>query len=167
MATRNEIKVELTGVHLCCQGCLNAAERAVMSVEGVHSHCEMKNGTVTLMAKDDAAAQKALDALATSGFYGKSDSQTLAMKPVGTLPSGKLTSVKVSGIHNCCEPCCDAIKEAINTVQGVTGDTARPRATTFVVTGEFEAGSLVNALNTAGFSALVEPYPRGRTNGGT
>ena len=26
MVTRNEIKVELTGVHLCCQGCVNAAE---------------------------------------------------------------------------------------------------------------------------------------------
>ena len=51
MATRNEIKVELTGVHLCCQGCVNAADAALMSVEGVHSRCDMENGTVTLTAK--------------------------------------------------------------------------------------------------------------------
>ena len=41
-------------------------------------------------------------------------------------------------------------------MEGVTGDTAKPRATTFVVTGNFEAAALVKALNAAGFSALVE-----------
>jgi copper chaperone CopZ len=156
MARHSEIKLELTGVHLCCQGCVNAADAALMSVEGVHSRCEMENGTVTLTAKDDAAAREALDALAAAGFYGNSDNQDMAMKPVGTLPTGKVKGVKVSGIHNCCGPCCDAIKEAINTVEGVTGDTAKPRATTFAVTGDFEAASLVKALNAAGFSALVE-----------
>ena len=75
MATRNEIKVELTGVHLCCQGCVNAADAALRSVEGVNSRCDMENGTVTLTASDDAAAQKALDALAAAGFYGNSDNQ--------------------------------------------------------------------------------------------
>ena len=68
MATRNEIKVELTGVHLCCQGCVNAADAALRSVEGVHSRCDMENGTITLTASDDAAAQKALDALAARWF---------------------------------------------------------------------------------------------------
>ena len=47
MATRNEIKVELTGVHLCCQGCVNAADAALRSVEGVNSRCDMENGTIT------------------------------------------------------------------------------------------------------------------------
>ena len=75
---------------------------------------------------------------------------------MGTLPAGKVKSVKVSGIHNCCGPCCDAIKEAINTVQGVTSDTAKPRATTFAVTGDFYAADLVKALNRAGFSAQVK-----------
>jgi copper chaperone CopZ len=156
MTSRSEIKVKLTGVHLCCQGCTNAADAALMSVEGVHSRCDMENGSVTLTAKDDAAARKALDALAAAGFYGTSDTQNLAMNPVGSLPSGKVTSVKVSGIHNCCGPCCDAIKEAINTVEGVTGDTAKPRATSFEVTGDFNAADLVKALNRAGFSALVK-----------
>jgi len=156
MATRNVIKVELTGVHLCCQGCVNAADAALRSVGGVNSHCDVEHGTIGVMASDAIAAQKGLDALAAAGFYGSSDNQGLAMKPVGTLPTGKVKSIKVSGIHNCCGPCCDAIKEAIATVEGVTGDTAKPRATTFVVTGDFEAASLVKALNAAGFSALVE-----------
>jgi len=155
MATRNEIKVVLTGVHLCCQGCVNAADTALMSVAGVHSRCQMEDGTITLAAQDEAAAQHALDALAAAGFYGNSDNPNLALKPVGTLPAGKVKSVEVSGIHNCCGPCCDAIQGAINTVQGVTGDTAKPRVTTFAVTGDFFAADLVRALNRAGFSAQV------------
>jgi mercuric ion binding protein len=156
MAKQTEIKVKLTGVHLCCQGCVNAADAALMSVEGVNSRCDMENGTVTLTASDDATAQKALDALAAAGFHGSTDNQQLAMKPVSNVPQGKVKSLKVSGIHNCCEPCCEAIKEAIATVDGVTSDTAKPRATTFEVTGDFDAAALVTALNAAGFSAQVE-----------
>ena len=51
-----DVSVKLTGVHLCCQGCVNAAEAALTSVEGVNSRCDMENGTVTFTASDDAAA---------------------------------------------------------------------------------------------------------------
>jgi copper chaperone CopZ len=154
---RTEIEVKLVGVHLCCQGCVNAADAALMSVEGVDSRCDMEHATVTLTARDDDAARNALSALAAAGFYGTSDNQNLAVKPVGTLPIGKVNRVQVSGIHNCCDLCCDAIQDAIRTVEGVTGDTVKPGVTSFVVTGNFEAASLVKALNAAGFSALVEP----------
>ena len=156
MATPTEIKVELRGVRLCCQGCVNAADAALMSVEGVNSRCDMDNGTVTFTAGDAAAAQKALDALAAAGFHGSTGNNQLAMKAVSGIPQGKVKTLKVSGIHNCCGPCCEAIKGAIATVDGVTGDTARPRATTFEVTGDFDAAALVKALNAAGFSARVE-----------
>ena len=156
MATRNEIQVELRGVHLCCQGCVNAADAALMSVEGVNSRCDMDNGTVTFTASDAIAAQKALDALAVAGFHGSTGNNQLAMKAVSDIPQGKVKTLKVSGIHNCCGPCCEAIKGAIATVDGVTGDTARPRATSFEVTGDFDAAALVKALNAAGFSARVE-----------
>jgi len=155
MATRTETEVELTGVHLCCQGCVNAANAALGSVEGVGSRCDMENRTVTLRAGDDEAARKALDALAAAGFYGTSDDPKLAMKPVGDVPKGKVKRVEVSGIHNCCGPCCRAIKGAISAVDGVTGDTAEPGVTTFEVTGDFHAADLVEELNAAGFSARV------------
>jgi periplasmic mercuric ion binding protein len=77
------------------------------------------------------------------------------MKPVGNIPHGKVNSLRISGIHNCCGPCCDAIKEAIATVDGVTGDTAKPASTTSEVTGDFHAAALVKALNDAGFSGQV------------
>ena len=156
MATRTEIKVELAGVHLCCQGCVDAVDGTLMNVEGVNSRCDMENGTVTFTADNADAAQKALDSLAAAGFYGSTDNQSLAMKPVGNVPHGKVNRLRVSGIHNCCGPCCDAVKEAIATVDGVTGDTAKPRATTFEVTGDFHAAALVRARNNAGFSAQVK-----------
>lgn len=155
MTTTTEVHLELTGVHLCCQGCVDAVDEAIGSVTGVHSLCDMERGTVNLTAPDADKARKALDALAAAGFYGHSDDPGLAMQPVGAVPSGKVKGVIVSGIHNCCTPCCDAIRDAIATVAGVTGDTARPRATDFEVRGDFHAGALVKALNEAGFSASV------------
>lgn len=161
MATRTEIKVELTGVHLCCQGCTNAADAALRSVEGVYSRCDMENGTVTFTAKDNVAAQMALDAFGAAGFSGNSDNQNVAVKAVSNIPPGKVKNLNVSDIHNCCEPCCEAIKEAIGTVKGVTGATAKPGATSFEVAGDFDAAALVKALNAAGFSAQVKQLPRG------
>jgi len=76
---------------------------------------------------------------------------------VSSIPRGRVKRLKVSGIHNCCDLCCEAIKEAIGTVDGVTADTATPGATTFEVTGDFPAAALVKALNAAGFSAQVRP----------
>jgi len=43
----------------------------------------------------------------------------LAMRAVSSVPAGKVKSLKLSGIHNCCQPCCVAIKGAIATVDGV------------------------------------------------
>ncbi len=72
------------------------------------------------------------------------------------VPAGKVKSLKLSGIHNCCQPCCEAIKEAIESVDGVTGNTATPHETRFEVTGDFSAAALIEALHAAGFHAEVE-----------
>ena len=77
------------------------------------------------------------------------------MKTVSHIPQDKVKSLKVSNIHNCCALCCAATKEAIATVNGVTGDTAKPRATTFEVIGDFDAVAFVKSLNAAGFNAQV------------
>jgi periplasmic mercuric ion binding protein len=77
-------------------------------------------------------------------------------KVESSVPAGKVKSLKLSGIHNCCQPCCEAIKEAIATVDGVTGDTATPHETRFEVSGDFSAAALIEALHAAGFHAEVE-----------
>ena len=154
---RNEaVHLEVTGVHLCCQGCVDAVDAAVKSVAGATSRCDIEKQTVALTARDGAAAQKALDAVAAAGFHGRTDDAHLAMKAVSRIPRGRMKYLKVSGIHNCCDLCCEAIKGAIATVDGVADDTATPGATAFEVTGDFQAAALVKALNTAGFGAKVK-----------
>ena len=154
---RNEaVHLEVTGVHLCCQGCVDAVDAAVKSVAGATSRCDIEKQTVALTARDGAAAQKALDAVAAAGFHGRTDDADLAMKAVSRIPRGRVKYLKVSGIHNCCDLCCEAIKGAIATVDGVADDTATPGATAFEVTGDFQAAALVKALNTAGFGAKVK-----------
>jgi copper chaperone CopZ len=77
-------------------------------------------------------------------------------KVESSVPAGNVKSLKLSGIHNCCQPCCEAIKEAIATVDGVTGNTATPQETRFEVTGDFSAVALIEALHAAGFHAEVQ-----------
>ena len=82
LLNRSATKVELKGVHLCCDACVDGVGVALKDVEGVESHCDIGNRTVTLTADDDAAAQKALDALAAAGYHGETGNPRLAMKAV-------------------------------------------------------------------------------------
>jgi copper chaperone CopZ len=151
-----ETKVELKGVHLCCPACTAAVRTTLRDVEGVKVSCDQKNKTVTITAADDKAAQKALDALAAHGFHGDTGSSTLTIKEDSGVSGGKVSSLTLTGIHNCCGACCRAIKETVKKVDGVTGDTAKPRVGSLTVTGNFDAAELVKALNAAGFHVKVQ-----------
>jgi copper chaperone CopZ len=88
LLNRSATKVELKGVHLCCDACVDGVGVALKDVEGVESYCEIGNRTVTLTADDDAAAQKALDALAAAGYHGDTGNKQLAMKAPKSTGSG-------------------------------------------------------------------------------
>jgi copper chaperone CopZ len=155
-AARAETKVELKGVHLCCNQCVKVVGGILKKVDGVTGECDPKAKTVTITAPDDKTAQKALDALAAGGFHGETGNKDLAIKADGKAPTGKVKSLTVTGAHNCCGMCCKAIKATLKKVDGVTGDTAQPKAKTFEVTGDFDAADLVKALNDAGFHVKVK-----------
>lgn len=155
IASQTKAQVQLKKIHLCCGGCADAVASAVASVPGAACHCDIDNATVTLTAQDDWTAQRALDAIANAGLHGETDNPHLAIKPERNIPTGLVRKLIVAGIHNCCEPCYDAIRGAIESVEGVTGHTAQPGKTRFEVTGSFSAAELVRALNAAGFHAKV------------
>jgi len=155
-AARAETKVELKGVHLCCAKCTADAKAAVRDLDGVKATCDQKNRTVTITAPDDAAAQKALDALAAHGFHGDTGNSTLKIKEDSGVAAGKVTSVTLVGVHNCCRSCNRAIQGALKKVDGVTGDTAKPKTDSLTVTGNFDGAELVKALNAAGFHVRVK-----------
>jgi copper chaperone CopZ len=154
---RAETKIELKGVHLCCGKCVAGVKSALKDVDGVKATCDQENSVVAITASDDNAAQKALDALAAHGFHGDTGSSTLKFKDDSGVTAGKVTSLKLVGIHNCCGSCNKAIKSAIKQVDGVTGDTAKAKTNSLTVTGNFDSVELVKALNAAGFHVKVQP----------
>ena len=151
-----EAKVELKGTHLCCGQCVKAVGEILKKVDGCTGTCDQKAGTVSITAKDDATAQKALDALAEGGFHGTTDSKTLVVKEDSGVAKGKVKTLSLEGVHNCCGQCNKAIVAAVGKVEGVTGNTAKAKASTFEVTGEFDAVALVKALNDAGYHVKVK-----------
>jgi copper chaperone CopZ len=155
-AAQAETTVEVKGVHLCCPGCVKVVGSILGKVEGVKGVCNQQKKTVTITAPDDKTAQAALDALAAGGFHGDTGNKDLAMKEDSGAEKGKVTSLTVTGTHNCCGACCRAIKATVKKVEGVKEDTAKPKEDTFTVSGDFDAAELVKALNAAGFHVKVK-----------
>src|SRR5262245_28956730 len=153
---RAETKVELKGTHLCCGQCVRAANDILKGVDGVTGKVDQKAKTITIMAKDDATAQKAIDALAAGGFHGETDSATVKVKDDSGAKKGKVKTLTLTGIHNCCGQCNNAIKSTLKKVDGVTSDTAKQKSDSFDVTGDFDAEAVVKALNAAGFHVKVK-----------
>ncbi len=151
-----ETKVEVKGVHLCCNACVKGVATALKGIDGVKPACDRDTRTVTLTANDEATAQKALDALGDAGYFGTVETQGFTLKPVSNLPAGKVKSLSLSNSHNCCGACGKALKKAVGGVSGVSGDTVQAKKADFNVTGDFEASAVVKALNDAGFQVKVK-----------
>jgi periplasmic mercuric ion binding protein len=151
-----ETKVEVKEVHLCCPACVKGVGAALKPLDGVKPTCDRENGTVTIVAPDAETAQKALDALAAAGYHGTPDNAALKFKIETNVPAGKVKTLSLSGIHNCCGACNSAIKNAVKNVEGVTGNTVVPKKGEFEVTGDFDAAAVVKALNTAGFHVQIK-----------
>jgi mercuric ion binding protein len=154
-SARAETKVELKGTHLCCGACVTAANKILAGVDGVTGKCDAKAKTISITAKDDAAAQKAIDALAAGGFHGTTDNKDVTVKDDSGVTKGKVTTLKLTDIHNCCGQCTNAIKNTVTKVEGVKGTTVANRQTKFEVTGDFDAEAVIKALNNAGFHVKV------------
>lgn len=153
---RAETKVELKNTHLCCPACVKAVAGILKGVDGVTGACDQKSGTVTITAKDDATAQKALDALAAGGFHGDTGSKTLAQKDDSGVTKGNVKTLTLTGIHNCCGQCNTKITNTLKGVKGVTASESKAKTDTVTVTGDFEAEDAVKALNGAGFHVKVK-----------
>ncbi len=150
-----ETKVTISGTHLCCGACVKAVDTTLKDMAGVKFKTDQAAKSIEITADSDEAAQKAIDALATAGFYGKLDNDKVKYKPVQS-PDAAVEKLEVSGIHNCCGQCTTAISKAVKSVSGVTGTNIKNKDTTFAVEGKFNAGDVVKALLDAGFYAQVK-----------
>jgi mercuric ion binding protein len=150
-----DTKVTISGTHLCCGQCLRAVDSTLKDMPGVKHTSSQKEKTIEIVADSDAAAQKAIDALASAGFYGTLDNAQLKFKPVPA-DDATVEKLEVSGLHNCCGACTKSIKEAVTSVSGVSGTNIKTKDTTFAVQGKFKPGELVKALLDAGFYVQVK-----------
>jgi mercuric ion binding protein len=151
---RAEVKVTLSGVHLCCEGCTKTAEKAVAKLPEVKCVANSEDRTITITADKLESAQKAVNLIAEAGFHGKLDNKELKYKVV-KLPAEKVERLEVVGVHQCCPACTKAIKTALGKVKGVKGDNAKPKAKSIVIEGEFLAKDVFAALEKAGFHASL------------
>ena len=150
-----ETKVTVSGTHLCCGACLKAVDTTLKDMSGVKFKSDQGSKTIVITADSDEAAQKAVDALATAGFYGKLDNDKIKYKPVQA-DDAPAEKIEITGIHNCCGQCTSAIKKAVTSVSGVSGTNIKNKDTTFAVEGKFKPGDVVKALLDAGFYAEVK-----------
>jgi copper chaperone CopZ len=154
-ALHAETKITITKTHLCCPQCIQAVDKTLKGMEGVTHKASQEAKSIEITASSDEAAQKAVDALATAGFYGAIDSETVKYK-LAEAPKGEVERLEVIGVHNCCGACTQAIKKALGTVEGVTANTAKPKADSFVIEGKFSAEKALKALLDAGFCAQAK-----------
>ena len=150
-----EVSGKLSGVHLCCKGCVTGVEKAVGGVQGAAATVDKDAGTVVLSGADAATMQKAADALVAAGYFGKSSDGTIKLPDQTGAKGRKVSSLQVSGVHLCCAKCVKALDEAIKTVPGAKSHTAEKGAKSFEVTGDFNDKELFEALHNAGLSGKV------------
>jgi copper chaperone CopZ len=147
--------VKLTDVHICCPACVKGVATALSEVSGVKAVASQDDGEVTLTAADQATLQKAVDALVTAGYFGKSSDPAIKVNADTGAKDQKVQTTKVEGLHLCCTQCVKSVNRVLETVPGVKANTAAKNAKTFTITGDFNEKEAMTALQKAGLTGKV------------
>src|SRR6266850_3899322 len=132
-----ETSAKISGVHLCCKGCVTGVEKAVATVPNAKAETDADAGTVTITGPDVTTVKKAAAALTKAGYYGKSSNPMVMMDSHSGAKNAKVQSLKIEGVHLCCGKCVKAVDKAVKSVDGVKEQTAAKGAKSFEVTGDF------------------------------
>ncbi|HEY3860821.1 MAG TPA: hypothetical protein VGO59_02950 [Verrucomicrobiae bacterium] len=153
--SRADVTVTMSKVHLCCQKCVDGANKTVSKVDGVTAVPDKVEHTIAITAPDVATAQKAVNALVKAGFYGECKDEGIKIASETGAKDEKVQTLKIKGVHLCCPKCVKAVHEAVAGVSGVTGDTCAKGVETFEVTGDFKDSEVFDALKKAGLTGKV------------
>ncbi|HXR08136.1 MAG TPA: heavy-metal-associated domain-containing protein [Candidatus Acidoferrum sp.] len=149
-----DVTTKISDVHLCCKGCVTAAEKTVADkAPGAKAVADQDAETITLTGPDTATVQKAADALVKAGFFGKSSNAAIKISAETGAKGQMVQTLDVSNVHICCNSCVKAINKALKEVPGVK-DTkgVEKNAKTFQVTGNFKDSDVFTALQKAGLT---------------
>jgi copper chaperone CopZ len=152
LSARAENSTKISGVHLCCKGCVSGVEKALEKVDGAKAEVDQDNGTVTLTGPDSATVQKAADALVKAGYFGKSSDEKIKLDSATGAKGEKVQTLHIEGVHLCCAKCVKAVDKAVKSVDGVKDQTAVKGAKTFDVTGDFKDDEVFAALQKEGLT---------------
>ena len=144
-----ETTIVMTGVHNCCGGCEKGITKAASKVED--ATIAIDDETVTITAKKESDAKKAVEAIRAGGYYGSIEGEEAP-----TASTKVLKGATVENVHLCCKKCVTAVEKALKDVKGVTGSSIESKADSFTVEGEFSEGDLIAAMNAAGFHGSVK-----------
>jgi len=153
-------KVELKGVHMCCQVCAKGCvERVLMKVDGVTGvEADHKTKSVSFSAKSENVAALAIRALHDSGSFGEAalDGKEFKVDAATPRKGEKTDVVTVKDVHVCCKVC-------VKTVNGIfqghkvefIGDQRQKQVK---VSGkDLDAADILETLRRAGFNGTVVP----------
>ena len=154
-ASAADTTAKITDVHLCCKGCVTGVEKAVSKVPDAKAEVDQHAGTVTLHGPDAATVQQAADALVAAGYYGKVSQGNVKLATETGAKGEKVKSLKIEGVHLCCDSCVQAVDRATASVSGVKTHTATKRAKSFEVTGDFDDKELMTALQKEGLTGRI------------
>ena len=145
----------ISGVHLCCQGCVTGIEDAVGKVSDAKAEVDQEEGTVTLSGPDVTTVQKAANAIVAAGYFGKSSQESIKLNSDTGATGKTVKSVKVEGAHLCCGKCVKAVDKALASTTGAKAHTAAKGSKTFEVTGDFNDKDLMTALQKEGLTGKI------------
>lgn len=151
-ASAADSNTKISGVHLCCKGCVTGVEKAVDTVPGAKAEVDKDAGTVTLSGPDSATVQKATDALVKAGYFGTSSDAAIKVDKSTGAKNEKVKTLHVEGVHLCCAKCVKAVDTALKSVDGVKENTATKGAKSFEVTGDFNDQEAFTALQKEGLT---------------
>jgi len=150
-----DANTKISGVHLCCKGCVTGVEKAISTVPGAKADVDKDAGTVTLSGPDKATVQKASAALTKAGYFGTSSDAGIKVSTKTGAKNEKVQTLKIEGVHLCCAKCVKAVDTALKSVDGVKGNTAEKGAKSFEVTGDFNDQEVFTALQKEGLTGKV------------
>ena len=90
------------------------------------------------------------------GYHvAKVETDTMFFERAGT--KGEMVkSATVSGVHLCCNDCVEAVEKALKSVEGIEEHTAKSKAETFEITGEFSPSEVLRYLRRTGLNGTIE-----------
>lgn len=159
-AAEEAATVTIRGMHLCCGGCVDGAKGALDGIDGVSDvKADVNSKSVIFAAKNEKAAQKGIDALASHGFFGKAafGKKDLRFPEIAVKKGEKRDTITFTGVHLCCGACRKAVHEAMIKLDGMSSmeiDAADERVK--LLGAGMSLQDAIDLLQKAGFYGTLE-----------